>query len=219
MLISCSTLEQASLHGFNSGFYTLKDGEKVRKVYVDVADPKINIYYREEKAVPMKPLRSIHLEKSDSLGVTSLKFRKQSLDIDLTTIFFKYRPSVFGLPQQLTSDLNISLYAGWRNDHYKIASSTDPLGRAYSKLSNLGYDFGVFAGTGSAAVSPFSTNYRTINDYTGMIFQTGVAGFLEFKFTSFGVSVGLDNLLNEDRKIWVYNKKPWIGFIAGIALN
>jgi hypothetical protein len=52
-----------------------------------------------------------------------------------------------------------------------------------------------------------------------MIFQTGIAGFIESDIASFGVAIGLDYLLNDDRKIWVYNNKPWVGFIVGIAFN
>jgi hypothetical protein len=25
--------------------------------------------------------------------------------------------------------------------------------------------------------------------------------------------------LSPDRKVWIYNKQPWIGFVVGIALN
>jgi hypothetical protein len=131
----------------------------------------------------------------------------------------KYRPSVEGFPDQLTTDLNVALYAGWRYDNYKLKSRTTPLGKRYYKVSNLAYDFGLFAGPGTTPVNPFSTNNRTTNEYNGMIIQTGIAGFLETNMASFGIAVGVDNLLGQDRSIWIYNMKPWIGFIVGIALN
>jgi hypothetical protein len=52
-----------------------------------------------------------------------------------------------------------------------------------------------------------------------MIIQTGIAGFIESNMASFGLGIGFDHLLNRDRDIWIYNKKPWIGFIVGIALK
>jgi len=119
----------------------------------------------------------------------------------------------------MSTDLNIALYAGWRFDTYKIFSRKDPRNKQHPKMTNLGYDFGVFAGAGSTNVNPFSTNNRSDLDYNGMIFQTGFAGFLESTIASFGVAVGVDYLLNRDRKIWIYQHKPWIGFILGIALN
>jgi hypothetical protein len=131
----------------------------------------------------------------------------------------KYRPSVYGLPSQLTSDLNFSLYTGWRFDNFKITSRTNPLGNRYLKISNLGYDFGFFVGPGTTIINPFTTNNATSNEYSGMIIQTGMAVFLESNIASFGVAAGIDNLLNGDRDIWIYNNKPWVGFIVGIAIN
>jgi hypothetical protein len=52
-----------------------------------------------------------------------------------------------------------------------------------------------------------------------MIIQSGIAGFIESNVASFGIALGFDSLLNSDRKVWIYNKKPWLGFIVGIALN
>ncbi|MBK7094557.1 MAG: hypothetical protein IPH57_05715 [Saprospiraceae bacterium] len=49
--------------------------------------------------------------------------------------------------------------------------------------------------------------------------QIGLAGFLESNAASFGISYGYDYLLNRDKKIWIYQNQPWIGFIVGIALN
>lgn len=162
---------------------------------------------------------SIPLKTADSVQTTPLTFRKKSLDIDITSVLLKYRPSVNGLPQQLTADLNMAMYAGMRFDSYKITDRVDPLGKHSPKITNLGYDFGIFAGPGISPINPFTTNNRTNNDYSGMIFQMGVAGFLESSIASFGIAVGFDYLLNRDRAIWIYNKKPWLGFVVGIALN
>jgi hypothetical protein len=146
-------------------------------------------------------------------------FKKQSLDIDITSILLKFRPSVYGLPAQLTSDLNMALYVGWRYDYYHVMSKKDPLGRTYPKMNSRGFDFGFFAGPGATIVSPFTTQNNRIDEYSGMIIQTGIAGFVESNVASFGMAIGLDNLLNSDRKVWIYNNKPWIGFVVGIALN
>lgn len=216
---SCSTLDKASTHGFTNGYYQLNSVEKKELVYADVTDEKIDVYNQSEE-IPYKNIYlSIPLKGADSLQKIPLKFSKQSLDIDLTTILLKYRPSVYGLPPQLNTDLNFALYAGWRHDNFKFSNTSDPLGKHYPKITNLGYDFGLFAGPGTTLVSPFSTNNRTNNEYTGMIVQTGIAAFLESNTASFGLAVGLDYLLNKDREIWIYNNKPWVGFIVGVAIN
>ena len=146
-------------------------------------------------------------------------FKKESLDVDITAILLKYRPSVHGLPGQMTTDFNIGLYTGWRYDRYKIESRLDPLGNNYHKINNWGYDFGLFTGPGATIISPFTTQNKVIDEYSGMIIQTGIAGFIESNIASFGIAVGFDSLLNSDREVWIYNKKPWVGFIVGIALN
>ncbi|ULQ55480.1 hypothetical protein KJS94_12585 [Flavihumibacter rivuli] len=219
LLTACGTVDKVSKHGFNSGYYKFYPDNKSKDVYADISEEKIDLYEQVNKKPAKEQFLSIKLKDPDSLLTTPLKFKKQSLDIDITSVLLKYRPSVNGLPPQLTTDLNIAIYAGWRFDNYKITSKKDPLGRPYQKLSSLGYDFGFFAGPGTTPVNPFTTNNRTGNDYNGMILQGGFAGFIETSFVSFGLAVGFDYLLNSDRKIWIYNNKPWLGFVVGVAIN
>ena len=216
---SCSTLEKASLHGLTSDHYIMDHEGKRQKVYADVSDEAIDIHRMDGKQPDRATYRSVPLKVYDSILTVPLTLRKQSLDIDITTILMKYRPSIQGLPSQLTTDINVALYAGWRHDRYRIVNRTDPLGRQYHKVQNFGYDLGLFMGPGATQISPFTTNNATASEYSGMIIQTGFAGFLESDWASFGLAIGIDHLMNRDRKIWIYNGKPWIGFIVGIALN
>lgn len=220
LLASCSTLEKASTHGLNSGNYKMKSENKnFRRVYLDVTNEQIDVYHPIKQQPDKKIFLTIDLNKTDSPVYTSIVFKKQSLDIDITSILLKYRPSVYGLPAQLTTDLNLALYTGWRNDSYQILSKKDPLGKRYYKINNRGYDFGFFAGPGTTLVSPFTTRNNRADEYNGMIFQGGMAGFIELSMASFGFAAGYDYLMSHDRKIWIYNNKPWVGFVVGIALN
>jgi len=220
VLASCNTLEKASLHGLNSGYYKLKsDNKNNQNVYLDVTDEKIDVYHHIKRQSDKKQFLTIPLNTTDSLLFNPMVFKKQSLDVDITSIVLKYRPSVYGLPAQLTTDLNMALYVGWRYDYYDLKSKIDPLGRSYHKINNWGYDFGFFAGPGVTLISPFTTQNKKADEYSGMIIQTGIAGFIESNVASFGLAIGYDYLLNPDRKIWIYNNKPWVGFIVGIALN
>ncbi len=216
-LASCDTLEKASLHGLNSGYYKFKSD--TQNVYLDVTDEKIDIYHHTKHQPDKKQFLTIPLNTNDSLIFKPMVFKKQSLDIDITSIVLKYRPSVYGLPSQLTTDLNMALYVGWRHDYFNIKSKKDPLGRSNLKINNRGYDFGFFAGPGATLISPFTTQNTRTDEYSGMIIQTGIAGFIESNIASFGLAIGYDYLLNPDRKIWIYNNKPWLGFVVGIALN
>jgi hypothetical protein len=220
LLASCNTLEKASIHGLNSGYYKLKSENKNdQNVYLDVADEQIDVYHHIKRQPDTKPFLTIPLHTTDSLIFIPMVFKKQGLDIDITSILLKYRPAVYGLPAQLNTDLNMALYVGWRHDYYHIVGHKDPLGKSYYKMSNRGYDFGFFAGPGTTPINPFTTQNNRTDEYSGMIIQTGIAGFLESNVASFGLTIGYDYLLNSDRKIWIYHNQPWVGFIVGIALN
>jgi hypothetical protein len=220
LLTSCNTLEKASIHGLNSGYYKLKSENKnIQQVYLDVTDEQIDVYHHTNRQADEKQFLTIPFNKKDSVVFNPIVFKKQSLDIDITSIILKYRPSVYGLPPQATTDLNMALYVGWRHDNYYVMGTKDPLGRNYHKISNRGYDFGVFAGPGATLISSFTTQNKRNDEYSGMILQTGITGFIESNVASFGLAIGYDHLLNNDRKIWIYQNKPWVGFIVGVALN
>ena len=219
-LTSCNSLEKASMHGFNSGYYQLEAKQKSdQNVYVEVTDEKIDVYHQTKKQPDTNAFLTIPLKPSDSISISPVVFKKESLDVDITAILLKYRPSVHGLPGQMTADFNIAVYAGWRHDSFKIVSKMDPLGKNHHKINNWGYDFGLFAGPGATQISPFTTQNEVIDEYSGMIIQTGFAGFIESNIASFGIALGFDSLLNSDKNVWIYDKKPWVGFIVGIAIN
>jgi hypothetical protein len=220
LLSSCSTLERASLHGLNSGFYQLKsDSSENQAIYLDVSENNITVYPATNKQPQSKPTLTIPLNRTDSIPFRRVTFQKQGLDIDISTILFKYRPTIGGLPAQLTTDLNLAMYAGWRFDYYPVEHRKDPLNRSYTNIRNRGFDFGFFAGPGTTIISPFTTSNQRSDEYNGMIVQAGFAGFIESNIASFGLAVGYDYLLNSDRDRWIYQNKPWIGLVVGVALN
>jgi hypothetical protein len=219
-LCSCSVIEKSSQHGFESGYYSFKsNNHKVEKVYLDITNEKITVFPERDNTLNDKEILDITLLNCDTLSFFPKKFTKKSLDIDITTILCKYRPGVEGQPAQLTADFNAAIYAGWRHDNYIIKSKMDPMKKYHNEVVNRGYDFGFFVGPGTTLISPFSTNNAYSNEYNGMILQFGLAGFIESNVASFGISTGFDYLLSPERKVWIYNHKPWIGFIVGIALN
>ena len=219
-LNSCGTLRQASLHGLNSGIYKLVDTPKNQnKVYAEVGEDAISVHAIVNTTVDSVPLMKLPLGNAQSPIFQKIILKKQGLDLDFTSVLMKYRPSVSGLPAQLTTDLNLALYAGWRWDRYKLVNEKTPLGKYRCKISNRGYDVGFFAGPGATLISSFTTNGNRVDEYNGMIIQAGFAGFLETNVASFGLAVGFDHLLSPDRNVWIYNRKPWLGFVVGVALN
>jgi hypothetical protein len=220
LLSSCSTLERASLHGLNDGFYQLKsDSAEKQAVYLDVLEDNITVYPAANKQPQSQPTLTIPLETTDNIPFQRITFKKQGLDIDISSVLMKYRPSIGELPAQLTTDLNLALYAGWRFDFYPVEHRKDPLNRSYAKIGNRGFDFGFFAGPGTTLISPFTTGNKRSNEYNAMIIQGGFAGFIETNMASFGLAFGYDYLLSPDRNNWIYQNKPWVGLVVGVALN
>ena len=217
---SCKTLEKASLHGLNSGYYALDDGiRQTNRVYAEVDESAISIHAASNSHVNNVPFLKIPMAYTDSPVFQKIVLKKQGLDIDITSVLMKYRPSVSGLPAQLSTDLNLALYAGWRRDRFTLENTTSPVGKNRCKISNRGYDVGFFAGPGATLISPFTTRGIRTDEYNGMVIQAGFAGFLETNMASFGLAVGFDHLLSPDRNVWIYYRKPWLGFVLGVALN
>lgn len=217
---SCTTLERASLHGLHDGFYTLTwDETEPREVYVEVFDDSIRSYPSTNHQPQVSEVFTIPLNEGGNIPFHRLTFKKQGLDIDISTVLMKYRPTIGELPAQLTTDLNLALYTGWRYDYFPVKQHKDPLGSNVVQIENRGFDFGIFAGPGTTLISPFTTRNRRSDEYNGMIMQAGLAGFIETNLASFGIAVGYDYLLSSDRSIWIYHNKPWVGFMIGVALN
>lgn len=220
LLSACSVIEQSSTHGFNSGNYSLNTpSEKHQQVYLDVSDTAVRIFSKDSVSPGAEPTTTMFPGQTTDIDYSGWRFSKTSLDIDITSILLKYRFGNDGRQGELITDFNAALYAGWRKDNFKVKQAKDPLGNKPLRLSNSGFDFGAFAGLGSAAINSYSTAGVITDEYNGLIVQCGVAGFLETKWVSFGISVGYDFLANSDHKYWVYHKKPWLGLIIGIALN
>ena len=101
---------------------------------------------------------NLPLGETDNLDVSPSRFSKTSLDIDITTIFFKYRPATDALQAQLTAELNVALYAGWRHDFYRIEGKKGTLGKNNHRIVKRGFDFGVLGGPGTTFIGPSTTN-------------------------------------------------------------
>jgi hypothetical protein len=219
-LYSCSVFEKSSSHGFESGIYSYRtDTGNIKNVYLDIEGDSITVFPLSGNTPIDDPLFGFSLYAPQQPGSFPEKYTKKSLDIDITTIVFKYRPGVYGLPAQFTTDFNAAIYAGWRHDNYLLRKSSPLTHKKSLDVTRRGFDAGIFAGPGTTLIAPFVTRGEVINEYNGMILQYGVACFLESSVASFGIATGLDHLFSPDRKIWIYHNKPWLGFIVGIALN
>jgi len=222
ILSSCAPMGSIAIHEFGSGYYNLKS-EKAGsiKVYADVYEDSLVIY-------KMKPGSSKDPDPESGSGTRistinpdsylfSSRFIKKSMELDLSTIVTKLRPASSGVPVQLNANLNALVYMGARKDYYIIKSHKLPLNKDYSSVRQIGYDFGIFAGIGITPINPTVTNSKTELEYDGIVFQKGIGAFVTINYLSVGITLGFDNLMSNDSKIWIYNNRPYFGIALGIA--
>jgi hypothetical protein len=223
LLTSCGSVDKIARHDFYTGYYKFKpEDASVTRVYVEESGDSLNIYnvvFDGRKKSPDTTTRRPVVISTVNSGdyMHNSTFHRNSFDIDLTTAILKYRPSQKDVPRQLNANLNAALYAGLRKDYFKIVTRTNPLKQTSSSLRHFGFDAGFFAGFGITPVNFTVTSGHTELEYVGIVFEKGLAVYFGIDFLTFGISLGFDNLLDENHKYWVYNQKPWIGLMLGIA--
>lgn len=218
----CATVKTIARHDFDSGFYTVKkDGGGTYKAYADVRDDSIDIYPVITEGNKEIPDISTHNGSKISEVKPGSPFYKNtfiqnSVDVDLSTVLMKLRPSQKNVPSQLSYNVNAALYIGLRRDFYKMVPYKSPLKKETSFIRQLGFDAGFFAGIGITPMNPWVTEGKVPIEYDGIVFQKGIAGFITIDRLSVGLSLGFDNLLDSNKKNWVFNQKPYLGLMIGI---
>ena len=147
------------------------------------------------------------------------RFKKNTLDLDILTILFKYRPEVNGFPRQLNASFNGAVYIGYRTDLYDLTYKETPLKTFKREIIHYGYSFGIFTGIGSARIDEYVTNYAINIQYDGVVNLTGISAIVAVNRVSLGMCVGVDFLLDRNSKFWVNHSKPWLGLSLGLNLN
>lgn len=217
----CSLLRENTIYELENGRYTNTTTGKAQKVWIQFEDSIIRLY-------PLQNKNQLNKNSPDLFSFTqvstpglafSLKLKKSTFDIDVLTIPFKYRPSVTGFPNQLNANFSGAVYAGLRNDFYHFNYHSNDIGENRRKLNHLGISFGVFSGIGSSAINPWVTQNRVSSEYDGFLFINGLAGLVAVNKLTFGLGLGIDHLLDKNKKHWIYNRKPWIGLTVGLNLN
>jgi hypothetical protein len=219
----CMPFDKIVSHDFNSGFFKLKTPESnPENVYLNLMDDSIVVYPFTGEGKLIRPdINTFH-----GINISSIKsgsylynstFVKTSVDIDLSTALLKFRPAMADVAPQLSANLNGIFYTGFRKDFYRIKSHISQISAVNTFVRHTGFDFGIFAGIGITPVNSTVTMNRTTQEYDGIVFQKGFSIFATYESMSIGLALGFDNLLDNNKNIWIYNQKPWIGLVLGIA--
>lgn len=123
------------------------------------------------------------------------------------------------MPRQFNTNLNGAVYLGYRTDIYGIDYRRSPLGTYEQRLNHFGFSGGLFTGLGGTALNPWVSFPAIDQEYDGFIWSKGVAGIVGFNNITAGLALGWDHLLDPNRKVWIYQSKPWLGLAFGLNLN
>lgn len=224
-LSACSTLLNTPKYQFTDGYYTARiSGGPNRKVYVDTEEEFIKVYPVKKTGnryrVDTTTSTFISFESRLKEGAhKELSFRQSGFDVDFLSILFKYRPSMQGIPNQFTTHLNGAVYLGFRTDVYLLDFMADPLGKSKRQSNHYGFSFGLITGAGATAMNPWVTKDRIAIEYDGVVWTKGIAGILGLNKFTVGVAAGWDDLLDPNKRYWIYQHKPWFGVAFGLNLN
>ena len=224
LLQSCLTLKQSPKFGFNEGYYKSRiHHKKEKKVYVVPDGDSIKVYtkgaIKKASTDTLQPFKIAFpaTEKPDSFE--HYVFKSNTHDVDLITTLLKYRPALASSPYQFAGiPFNMSAYFGYRTDSYHLVYKETPLHQFKRSVLHYGFSVGVFTGLGSAHVRAVAQDSTAIS-YDGMINLSGVAAFLAVERFTYGISIGVDHLLDKNRKYWMYQGKLWIGLNIGFNLH
>lgn len=218
----CNLLNKTSSTVLQKGAYTHRSDDK-KDVYINITEQGIEAHpvSKQDGSWKVDSTKAPVVYPFELKGSPARQavFHKYSFDIDFLTIPLKLRPAKETVPAQLNSNLNGALFFGYRTDEYKLNYQTDLLGESEMQVSHFGFSLGVFTGLGNTLMSPTNTNDLLQQEYDGLIWSKGLTGIIAVNSFTIGISAGFDNLLDKNRKIWIYETQPWIGLAFGINLN
>ncbi|MBC7919835.1 MAG: hypothetical protein H7Z75_01970 [Ferruginibacter sp.] len=225
LLSACGVLKESPKYQLTDGIYYTKTASgQSDKVYVQVREDTILVYPftpvpPRQRTVVNQPVLVIPPESKENGISNQYGFTVYSFDFDILTIPFKIRPSTSDFPPQFNTNFNGNVYLGYRWDKYAVRYEKTPIGSLKRSVAHYGYSVGGFTGIGATAVNPWVTNNQVASEYDGIVNLTGVAAILAINNVTLGVGVGIDHLLEGNRRYWIYQRKPWVGLTFGVNLN
>ena len=206
---SCSSFKKLPDSGLSPGYYQSKEiHSEYTKVYLDVKEDSLIIIPIDKTGNSLSPVKQTN----------GMIFLQRSFDIDVLTVPFKFRPSSYNFPRQLTTDFNGNVYFGYRLDRYKSIIAQTPAG-TLKKIQHLALTLGGFGGLGTTFIGPSTTNYRTTDEYNALILTRGVSLMAGVNNLTVGLGVGWDYIRDRDKGIWIYQNKPWFGLAISLNIN
>jgi len=205
ILSGCAGFKNTPKYQLQDGYYKFhQPGEKPVRAYISIQNDSIQVITDSNKS-------------KIANGVDEY-FVKKSLDLDAISMAFKYRPKSFNLQRQLNTNFNGNFYLGYRVDRFWLDYKQTPAG-IKKQLYHKALTIGAFTGIGSTFISPWTTQNFITDEYDGLILSRGFATMVGINNLTVGVGLGWDYLTDENKSIWIYQNKPWLGLSIGLNIN
>lgn len=225
LFVSCKSQKSFDAFEIEDGLYTSRIFEgKKETVFLDNEPQFLHVFpVNESNGIYfLDTIGKERLSFPQSQGAVKLKnevFQTKNFDLDLISIPFKFRSRRQGVPPQLNTNLNASLYVGYRSDWYTLGYKQNEFGLFDRITRHYGMTFGFFSGLGSTSINPLVTQDRISYEYDGITWSNGIALSFAFNYLNLGIGFGWDKLLDNNSRYWVYQNRPWLGLVLGINLN
>ncbi len=221
----CQSIKQSPKYGFSEGYYRGRlFHKKLKSIYVIPGEDSIKVYsakrLKEGFVDTIQSLKLAFPNHENPERFSNYQFRQNTFDVDLLSLLFKYRPAVRAFPNQFNASiLNGAVYFGYRSDIFHIRYQQTPL-KTYNRIiTHYGYSFGIFTGLGATRIDEYVTRNALNIQYDGFVNLVGVAAIVAVDKLTFGLTLGFDHLQDRNKKLWIYQGKPWLGLGIGLNLN
>ncbi len=220
---SCTVLRKSPKTDLTDGFYFQKNAGKKQAVYISIDNDSVRLHpvilFNHQNTIDSLATYRAFGKESYQGVKRAASFFKHSFDVDFITIPLKFRPAQTSVPPQLNTNLNGAIYLGYRTDQFIIHYNPNPLKKANRTITHYGFSIGAFTGLGNTAMTPTTANNYIVIEYDGVVWSKGITGIIAINNFTVGLSAGFDNLLDKNRKYWIYQTKPWVGLAFGLNLN
>ena len=223
MVFGCTTMSEPAKSRLTSGYYVTKNPQGVKESrYVYYKNDTIRIYSLnkgDNKTFDTARTSLLIFPAETKIAPENFSFSKRALSLNFQTILFKFRPATANIPNQLSTEFNFNIYLGRRTDVYRIRYQSNPLELNQRKFDRLAFSYGFFTGFGETPMSGSVTQNQIAYIYDGLVWLNGVGGIVGTRSFTLGAGVGMDQLLDRNHDVWIYQRKPWLGFLLGITLR
>lgn len=225
IMSSCRALKDSPKYKLTDGIYKTEEGGKKTLVYIENTEDSVLVYQLKAGWKTAKPDRKdLKPHVFPAVGavdkeIAASKYWKNTFDLDVLTIPFKYRPSTHSFTPQLSNHLNGAVYVGYRNDTYELSYKSNPVGKVNQRVTHLGFSAGLATGVGVTPMNPWVTDNNINVEYDGFIWSKAICVIMAVEKLNFGLALGMDHLLDGNRQYWIYQGKPYLGLTVGLNLN